>query len=394
VAKVLDEENELLNQRSRAAGAAALEESGLLKVAEDHAVSTRDLTDAYLGNNDARIRLNKQIRDQIAGLQELQAEKRSRGEADDRDIGIEIAALKDLQVEIDGAIGGRQQESAAIDRQHKATEGSTSATKSATQAMEEQIAVLQELIDAQREAAGIVLSQRDAERQLIETFNAAQEAATKYAKQGLDINTEAGRANSEALDEIANNTFSLIDAQAKNGASNQQLAQTMEVSRQKFIATAIQMGATEAEAIALANQLRLIPTAVQTRVALDDEYARRRAAEFDALIRNIPPEKIVNLRVSTQGNGHHLAGLATGGPALPGRSYLVGERGPEILQMPNMIGGRIFSNAQSADMAGGGSTTIFVTIDGKQLQGRIDRTVRENNSSMKRAASSGAGGAR
>lgn len=395
VAKVLDEENEQLNKRTRAAAAAALEESGLLKVTDDHALSTRDLTDAYLGNNDARIRLNQQIREHIARLNEEQDAALARGDANTgARLEREIEGYRGLQTEIDNAIGGRQTESAAIDRQHKATEANTAATNAATRSLEEQVAVLQELIDAQREAAGIVLSQRDAERSLIETFNAAQEAANKYAKQGLDINTEAGRANSEALDKIVSDTFSVIDAQAKNGASNQQLARTMEVSRQKFIATAIQMGLTEDQANDLANQLKLIPTQVQTRVALDDAYARRRAAEFDAMIRNIPSTKLVNLRVSAQGSGHHLAGMATGGPPMAGRSYLVGERGPEILTMPNSIGGRIFSNTQSQEMLGGGDTLVFVTIDGQQLQGRIDRTVRENNRSTRRAAMAGTGGAR
>ena len=394
VAKVLDEENEQLNKRTRAAAAAALEESGLLKVVEDHALSTRDLTDAYLGNNDARIRLNQAIRDHIARLNEEEDAALAAGDANTgARLEREIESYRGLLTEIDGAIGGRQQESAAIDRQHRATEGATSATQSATAALEDQVAVLKELIDAQREAAGVVLDQREAERQLVETFNAATNAVKENGK-GIDINTEAGRKNNEILDKLASDTFDLIDAQAKNNASNTQLAATMERSRQKFIATAIQMGYTESQAIDLANKLKLIPTQVQTRVSLNDAYARRRAKEFADLIRNMPSEKLINLRVSTRGSGHHLAGMATGGPPLPGRSYLVGERGPEILTMPNSIGGRIFSNAQSREMLSSGDVTVFVTIDGEQLQGRIDKTVKENNRATRRAAMAGTGGAR
>ncbi|MBB5837747.1 hypothetical protein [Kribbella italica] len=74
---------------------------------------------------------------------------------------------------------------------------------------------------------------------------------------------------------------------------------------------------------------------------------------------------------------------AAGGPVSAGRSYLVGERGPEIVTMGG--NGNVTPNH-----ALGGDTYVYVTIDGQQLQGRIDRTVREGNRQTRRAVGSGA----
>ena len=51
---------------------------------------------------------------------------------------------------------------------------------------------------------------------------------------------------------------------------------------------------------------------------------------------------------------------AMGGPVEPGRTYLVGERGPEVLQM-GTSGGTVIPNHQ----LGGGSITV--NIDGQKL---------------------------
>ena len=80
---------------------------------------------------------------------------------------------------------------------------------------------------------------------------------------------------------------------------------------------------------------------------------------------------------------------ADGGPVSAGESYLVGERGPEVLTMGHH-GGVVTPNHQLSEV--GGDTHVYVTIDGEQLQGRITRTVRDRDRGVKRAL--GAGGPR
>jgi hypothetical protein len=79
-------------------------------------------------------------------------------------------------------------------------------------------------------------------------------------------------------------------------------------------------------------------------------------------------------------------GGITSGPSI------AGEAGPEaVLPLNNPV--RAAQVAQEAGLAGliggAGNTVLFVTIDGQQLQGRIDRTVRANNAGLARQLSNG-----
>lgn len=69
--------------------------------------------------------------------------------------------------------------------------------------------------------------------------------------------------------------------------------------------------------------------------------------------------------------------LAAGGTLVRSGLVGVGERGPELLDLP---GG---ASVVPLDQAGG-DVAVYVTIDGEQLQGRIDKTVRTNNRELKR----------
>lgn len=79
-------------------------------------------------------------------------------------------------------------------------------------------------------------------------------------------------------------------------------------------------------------------------------------------------------------------GGITSGPSI------AGEAGPEAV-LPLNNPARAAQVAQDAGLAaligGAGNTVVYVTIDGQQLQGRIDRTVRANNAGLARQLSNG-----
>lgn len=75
--------------------------------------------------------------------------------------------------------------------------------------------------------------------------------------------------------------------------------------------------------------------------------------------------------------------LAAGGRAIKAGAAVVGERGPELITLAR--GASVVPLDQAA-----GDVAVYVTIDGEQLQGRIDRTVRGNNRQLKRAVTAGA----
>lgn len=87
-------------------------------------------------------------------------------------------------------------------------------------------------------------------------FHEALDEATEAVKENgatLDINTEKGRANKGALDNIAESTWELVEAAKGAGAGTDKLTSITEQGRKKFIEHAIQMGKTREQARNLAD---------------------------------------------------------------------------------------------------------------------------------------------
>lgn len=81
-------------------------------------------------------------------------------------------------------------------------------------------------------------------------------------------------------------------------------------------------------------------------------------------------------------NTPNIGYLATGGAAMSGRSYLVGERGPELLTMGS--NGHVTPNHQL-----GGDTYVTVLIDGKEVRGIVHKEIRDHDRTLKRRALQG-----
>lgn len=72
---------------------------------------------------------------------------------------------------------------------------------------------------------------------------------------------------------------------------------------------------------------------------------------------------------------------ASGGPVSAGRSYLVGERGPEVITMGSS-GGRVTPNHE----LGGGGGDTYVYIGGEALDTRFVKVIRQHDRDTKRRA--------
>ena len=141
------------------------------------------------------------------------------------------------------------------------------ATAGGTAAIIEQVDALGDLITAQSEAAGVALSERDAQRGLEEAYDSATVALEKNG-QTLDITTEAGRANQQALDDISSSGWSLIESMKANGSSQESIQGQMVTTRQRFIDASVGMGMSADEAGRVADQLGLIPANVTAKVSV------------------------------------------------------------------------------------------------------------------------------
>lgn len=170
---------------------------------------------------------------------------------------------------------------AALDESKKAAQESADAqeemrvsTSDTTYTVEDQVAALKELIDAQSTLAGNVLSVREAQRGLEEATAAVTESIKENGT-SLDITTEKGRANQSALDGIASAGWDLIESMTQNGATQEELQATMADTRQRFIDAASQFGLTGDEANALADQLKLIPSNVNVTAQYTDNASEQ-----------------------------------------------------------------------------------------------------------------------
>ena len=83
--------------------------------------------------------------------------------------------------------------------------------------------------------------------------------------------------------------------------------------------------------------------------------------------------------------------LAKGGTAQRGKSYIVGERGPELFT-PGRTGRVTNANTTAEAMGGGGASTVYVTLDfGGDFQRQVAIEIDKSNRATVRAVKAGAG---
>jgi hypothetical protein len=215
------------------------------------------------------------------------------------------------------------------------------------------------------------------------------EASLKANGKTVDVHTAKGRGNRQSLLDLADSNKDLVDAMRANGTASDKLVVQNEAGRKKFIATATAMGMSKKEAEALATNLYKIPETRSTTVTANTAKANANVSTLLGNIKLLPNYKTIQIRYTSTGVNLTTpsgVGRATGGPVQAGRPYMVGERGPEMW-VPSANGSIIPNHKMGA---AGGDTTVYVTIDGEQLQGRIDKTVRDGNRDLKRTVGAGA----
>lgn len=160
-----------------------------------------------------------------------------------------------------------------------------SSANKAAQALEDQAQKTQDLIDAQKTLQDIILGERGSWRDLYDAIDSANAAVEKNG-QTLDITTAAGRANQAALDDLAKSGWELVESMEKNGSTMEDMQAAMQLTRDNFISVAQSMGLSSDEAAALADQLNLIPTNIESHVTAETEAANASVDAFIAYIQS------------------------------------------------------------------------------------------------------------
>ncbi|MFZ3473085.1 hypothetical protein ACODT3_10875 [Streptomyces sp. 4.24] len=253
----------------------------------------------------------------------------------------------------------------------------------------------------------VYLAARGGVRGMEAAIDAATEALKTNGKT-LDENTEKGRANNQALDNLAGATMKAVEATLANGQGWAAAQAIWERGREQLLANAEAMGLNENQARALADQILATPdkTAVlrgnmedlqsklnsakmqlasvpdsrkaEVRANIDDlekQLSRARAAlngldDRTVYIRTVYQEfRAAHPGGQAQAHGG-IIGAAGGGPR--SRMTLVGEQGPELVDLAP--GSRVRSNPDSKRIAdgmagggGGGPIAIQLVLEGRQI---------------------------
>jgi hypothetical protein len=202
----------------------------------------------------------------------------------------------------------------------------------------------------------------------------------------LNINTEKGRSNREALLNGAKAALSYRDAQVQQGASLDTANAKLNQHRERLISAAVQAGMSRKQARQYIDTILQTPSGRSTVFRTNSSSATREVITLGTQIRRLPNGKTFTFTVRTVITGPPAAriafsnssgsrggrvferasggivGAASGG--IRSNSILVGEHGPEIVNLPT--GSMVKSNPDTRRMmseSGGGSQTILVQFD-------------------------------
>lgn len=161
-----------------------------------------------------------------------------------------------------------------------ATEGIAGVGNAATGASES----LTDMLDGLLALGLATLSEREALRGFEEAIDGVTAAIAENGTT-LDISTEKGRANQDALDAIADSGFRAAQSMAENNATHSELQDQLQRTYDELVAAAGQFGITGDKADELAREIMGIPDDVEVDTWMSDQARKEADATGDAVKR-------------------------------------------------------------------------------------------------------------
>jgi len=294
--KAIREQGGEITKTNRETAAKILADRGILDAAQKAGIQTNLLTSAYLGNQDARKKVNDAI---DAGLA-VASKDIGAGKAQRTQTSEQIKALIKLQEQFPGLISDFDKSAAGQTKVAAATADVTGATRTWTSVAE----AAKEQLDAQKAAADRLKTSIDllsganidvtqaqiayAKAQQTLTEGVKENAkANKRTKDSLDASTAAGQANLTNITALAQAAGSYATAVAARANNEEAGRLVLEKARASFIKQALQLGFTRAEVDKLVASYFRVPARIKTDVELAIEAAKRKAAEIQSKIRQV-----------------------------------------------------------------------------------------------------------
>lgn len=313
--KSLDEQTGAITALTRQNVFEALQDNGAIDDAKRFGLSIQLVTAAALGDTDAQHQL-------------ALAHERATAATDSHDKAmLRLAANRGTGAQWDefiskingqtGALGTAREKwddwksgtSAAADSASGATsaiEGTTGALGAQQQSASEAEQAIKDLKQALDDLNGVHLNARAAARAYEQAVDDANEALKKNGKT-LDIHTQKGRDNSEALDAMATKANDSAKAILDETGSEEKMRASLAKSRKDLIATAQKFGMSETAAEKYADKVLGIPPKADTEVNLTGvREATDRLREIKRAIDNLR-DKTVHVTVVERGVRNKIA---------------------------------------------------------------------------------------
>ena len=282
-----------------------LQEQGAFDMAKKYGISQDDLTTAVLKGGDALKQVKRDI--QEAAVEQNKGGNRITSATSDYNLlNIQVGKTSE---ELEKGKKAFENTSAAVD---DTTDGLAEIAGTAKDATGDISALADEINNFGKAQLDVNAAQRD--------FQASIDKVTDSIKdngQTLDINSEAGRNNQAALDDIAKSALAAASATLTQTGSQEDATAAIQGGRDALIAALAQFGITGPAAEDYANKLGLIPSNVVTAVAVTGTASANEQIDvLIAKIRAIPTS--VGLSVTAQGqvsysDSRNAAGRAEGG---------------------------------------------------------------------------------
>lgn len=272
VRESLDQQTGAITGNTRELAFSTLKQQGAIDAAKVLGISLQDLTDAALGNADAQARVKDRITDVIGPMDQYRVLT-----------GQQVEAIKKVR----GAVGENNDElnkaKRELEDQRAAGIKAAEGTETLTGALQDNTAAAKDNTDqyAHRDA---ILSKRSAQRDYEQAVDDLTQALKDNGKT-LDLGTEKGRANAEALDRLAGRANEYRDSAKKAGDSTARLNGIEDDAYKRLYNTARQLGLSKTAADRYAASVLGIPPRVTTPVTTPG--SKQANAELEALRRHL-----------------------------------------------------------------------------------------------------------
>ena len=319
--QTLDAETSAITANTRTLAANNLEKSGALEAANRLGVDSKLLVDAILGESGAMEELNSRLAT-YQGTAEMGAAARQQM-LEDRNMLEEAVGRENKSLEESIAANKRQAE--AVGDSASAQGDATGAARDATGAYQDQKSAVDDLIDALDTLNGANQSREQAEidwqKRLEDTS-----AAIRDNGRTLEITTEAGRNNRQAMLDMAEAAGDLADARLKQTGSEDLFRQTIDDGRKALFDQARQFFDSDEAAWAYVDTLLKVPPYVTTTVSTPGLAAAAESLEAFYTKAIQLDGKVITVRTN-----YTYTGTATGSAYIP-KAYAPAQADGSVLR--------------------------------------------------------------